>query len=193
MIGFVLKIHFELKNGKKIAFEGSGCQEAVANYFEDWPSMTISPKRMANVNTVDELIALLTENVLDGDRKIFEESRTIRSDVVKGSFDAYDFVNLIKDNIVSIDDIAKIRVVLKEYNELHYYREYVFDRETNTYTRIEFGTPEAAEDCYGEWMDQTIISFSDLNESKLKKRKDIYRESDSDDIYFDWVGCSIIE
>lgn len=33
MLGFGLTICFELKNGKKVTFDGSGFQEATTNYF----------------------------------------------------------------------------------------------------------------------------------------------------------------
>jgi hypothetical protein len=191
MLGFVIKIHFELNDGKKIKFEGSGCQESQANFFQGWPYMSVSPKQLASAKSVDELVKLLADNVIDEDFQIFSAPRPMNSHVVKGSFDAYDFVKMIRETIIDVKNISKVTVVLKEYNELHFYREYAYNYATGEYIGIELGTPEAAEDCYGDWIDQSILGFSDIDKCKIVKRKDLYRESNSDDIYFDWVGCVV--
>ena len=192
MLGFVIKIHFELNNDKKIVFEGSGCQEAQINFFRDWPYVSVSPKQLANANSIDELIKLLSNNIIDEDFQIFSVSRPMKSQVVEGTYDAYDFVKMIRENIREMSDITKVVVELKEYNELHFYRQYTYECATDKYTGVEMGTPEAAEDCYGDWIDQSILGFSDIDDCKIQKRKDLYRESDTDDIYFDWVGCAVI-
>jgi hypothetical protein len=79
MLGFGLNITVELKNKKKLIFDGSGFQEAVCNFFEEWASVEISPKQLALAPSVDELINLLTNNVCDGNRMIFKSSRDVNA------------------------------------------------------------------------------------------------------------------
>lgn len=113
MLGFGLTICFELKNGKKVTFDGSGFQEATTNYFLEWASVSISPKQLASASSVEEMIGLLTRNVMDGDRPIFEKSNPIESEVVEDVFDAYDFINMIRENICSMSDISNIFIIKK--------------------------------------------------------------------------------
>ena len=190
MYGFVIKIHIILNNDKKIVFEGSGSEEFVANFFKEWPFMSVSPKELCAAESVEMMIGLLTTKVSDGDFKIFSKSRPINSEIVEGTFDAYNFIKLIRENVCTIDDIRRIMIELKEYNEFHFYRRYEFDRITQRYIGIEFGIPKIAEECIGEWLDQSILNFKDIEECEIVERKNLYEDSDTEDIYFDWYGCA---
>ena len=191
MLGFVVKIEIALKSGEKISFSGSGCQEATVNFFYEWPCVCVSPKQLGKAKDVDELIGLLMNNVWDDDRLIFAESLEINSDVVCDSYDAYRFIELIKENIHSMDDIKEIVMELREYTELHFYREYRYDRINDKYTGIKKGLPEVAEEYCGYFIDQSIFIFKDFVDCKIIKEESLYLDSDSDDIYFDWDGCGI--
>ena len=191
MLGFVVKIEIALKSGEKIYFSGSGCQEATVNFFYEWPCVCISPKQLGKAKDVDELIGLLINNVWDDDRLIFAESLEINSDVVCDSYDAYRFIELIKENIHSMDDIKEIVMELREYTELHFYREYRYDCINGKYTEIRKGLAEVAEEYCGDFIDQSIFIFKDFADCKIIKEESLYLDSDSDDIYFDWDGCGI--
>ena len=191
MLGFGLTICFELKNGKKVTFDGSGFQEATTNYFLEWASVSISPKQLASASSVEEMIGLLTRNVMDGDRPIFEKSIPIESEVVEDVFDAYDFINMIRENICSMSDISNIFIELKEYNAMHFYRKYNFDTQTGDYTAIVLGTPEASEEYFGETMDQGILFFTDCEECKITETADLYLDSDPDDAFYGFARCFV--
>lgn len=191
MLGFGITICFELKNGKKVIFDGSGFEEAVVNYFLDWPCVSVSPKQLAMAGSVEALIDLLTEHVVDGDRLVFEASYPVESEVVADTFDAYDFITMIKENVSDMSDISGVFIEMKEYNAMHFYRKYHYDTQTGAYTGIELGTPEGAEDYFGEPMDQGILSFSDLDGCEIVEREDFYSESDPDDAFYGFAGCCV--
>ena len=193
MLGFGIQICFALKNGTQITFDGSGFQEAVTNFFLDWPSVTISPKELAAAPTVDTLITALANHVADGETMIFQQSNPIESQVVEETFDAYDFIRMLREHLTAMDDIATIAMELREYNELHFYRRYTFDRETGSYTGIELGTPETAEYAIGEYLDQSIFHFSDLADCQIVQRENLYRDSDPDDAYYGFTGCTVTQ
>jgi len=106
MEGFLLSIEILLKNGTLLIFEGSGSQElGRINYFSGWPMVSISPKQLVHASSVEELIQLLAKNVKDiedDEVYIFTESNPVESDLDEETFDAYDFVQLIKDNVNDI-------------------------------------------------------------------------------------------
>jgi hypothetical protein len=191
MLGFGLNITVELKNKKKLIFDGSGFQEAICNFFEEWASVEISPKQLALASSVDELINLLANNVCDGDRMIFKSSNPMESDVIEDTFDAYDFIKMIKENVSDMDDICSVSIELKEYNEFCFYRKYTYNTESKRYTGIELGTPEGAEECIGYDDDQSILYFSDLSDCKIIKKEDVYSAADSDDAFYGFEGCIV--
>jgi len=191
MYGFGITISFELNNKKKIIFDGSGFEEAVTNFFTEWPSITVSPKQLASAPSVEDLIALLKDNVADGETFIFQQSNPIQSDVVSEEFDAYDFITLIRENILQMSDIGNVTIELREYNEMYFFRKYIYDVKHARYTGIKLGTPEAAEEYVGDYMDQSILSFSDIQECTIIKEEDLYKNSDLDKDFYCFEGCVI--
>lgn len=165
------------------------------DYFDGWPDVSVSPKQLGTAKTVNEIIKLLAENVIDytnnDENKIFEKSCPKKSDVYEGTFDAYDFIKLIKENIKQTEDIQSVTFELREYNDMHFFRKYTYNCETGEYTGIELGTPEAAEEYIGDYIDQSIFSFRDLKECTIIQREDLYKEANPDDIY-EARGCIVI-
>ena len=90
-----------------------------------------------------------------------------------------------------MDDIKEIVMELREYTELHFYREYRYDCINGKYTEIRKGLPEVAEDYYGEFINQSIFMFRDFVDCKTIKEESLYLDSDFDDVYYDWDGCGI--
>ena len=208
MIGFVLRIQINLIDGTCLNFEGSGAQEiGRANYFGGWPTVSISPKQLACSLSVDDLVQSLSENVIDedyenGEIKVFKNSRPIESDMVDGTYDAYDFILLIKEHLHSITDIQSVTIESKEYNDFYFYRSYTYERPTGNYTCVMMGvtdSPCADQEDEEEFKEiandfdgytPTILAFSDVDESEIVQKERFYRDADEDDVYA-VVGCIV--
>lgn len=204
MIGFILKIAIDLKNGKSIIFEGSGAQEAGrVNYFDGWPRVIVSPKQLADAKSVDEMIKKLEDgifDVADKDAKIFKESKPVQSDVYEESFDAYEFIQLIKKNINDMNDIIGIKLVAKEYNDFCFFRSYTYERQTGIYSGIMLGVTDSQcdnmddekeyESIFDEYAGYTptILFFDDLSECTIVQKERFYRDADDEEIYA-FEGC----
>ncbi len=202
MIGFVLKIQINLINGSCLLFEGSGAQElGRVNYFGGWPTISISPKQLACASSVNKLIELLVDNVVDDDViaeevvKVFSSSRPMESDVVEECYDAYDFISLIKEHITNMSDILSITMESKEYNDFYFYRSYTYNKKSDNYTCEMFGVTDSSCDDQDDEAEfsgvadefegyiPTILNFTDAEESKIVQKVRFYRDADEDDIY----------
>ena len=66
---FVVKILFELNNGKKVSFSGEGYTDetGVIDYFSQNAIITVSPRQLGMAKDLEELIQLLANGVLDAD------------------------------------------------------------------------------------------------------------------------------
>lgn len=208
MIGFVLRIQINLIDGTCLNFEGSGAQEfGRANYFGGWPTVSISPKQLACSLSVDNLVQSLSENVIDDDSengviKVFKDSRPIESDMVDGTYDAYDFILLIKKHLHDIADIQSVTIESKEYNDFYFYRSYTYERPTENYTCVMMGVTDSPcadpedeaefEEIADEFADYapTVLAFSDATESTIVQKERFYRDADEDDVYA-VVGCTV--
>ena len=137
---FVVEIEFNLKNGRCVRFEGSGGTPETGriDYFEQEVEVSVSPKELGTASTVDEMIKLLQDGVLDKywdwENKIFAKSNPAKSDCWNQEFDAYDFIVDIKENIHSMDDIQSITITGNEMNYMEYLRTFTYNLETKEYT-----------------------------------------------------------
>lgn len=155
---FIVSININLKNGDCVCFTGNGGTPECGriDYFEGDAIINLSPKQMATAETVEDMIKILCEGVVDGEEylcydddgyesvKIFEKSMPV--DVLlygedfdydnpeTRSVDAYEFIEEIREKIKSMDDIASIEVCGEEINYLTYSQNYCYDTETREYT-----------------------------------------------------------
>lgn len=134
---FVLEINIELKNGHILMFDAKGGtpESGKIDYFESDAIVEVSPKQLATANSIDELIELLANGVVDGydeKIKIFDKANLNEDDVWR----AYDFIEKIRDNVKSMDDIKSITIKGDEENYVNYRRRFKYDRTNGKYTGI---------------------------------------------------------
>lgn len=142
---FSVIIDIELVDGKTITFEGQGGSPEMGrvDHFYSDAIIKVSPKQLGNAKDVGELIKLLEEGVVDGwdEEKIFDEPREIKSDMGWGTYNSYDFIEQIQENITDMNQIETIRISGDETNYVSYNRSYTYDLKTKEYTGIEEGYP----------------------------------------------------
>jgi len=139
---FVVKILFELNNGKKVSFSGEGYTDetGVIDYFTQNAIITVSPRQLGMAKDLEELIQLLANGVLDADwdgngTKIFAQHSKVKSDCGNCTTrDPYNFIDKIRESVSSINDIKKITISSKESNTDDYVRNFYYNRLTNEYT-----------------------------------------------------------
>lgn len=165
------------------------------DYFDNDADIYLSPKELGNAKDVEELIALLTEGVRDtcdwcdddeeASVKIFEKSNPRVSDVFEDcfdkdededeedeylssmpGFDAYEFIENIRKNIKSMDEIAKISISGDEENYLSYRQTYIYDRITGKYTGKVYG-----EDFEKDGSSGGSLSIPDAEECEIEYEK----------------------
>lgn len=146
---FVLLIKIEKTDGKIIEFKGNGGSPECGriDYFDNDANVTVSPRQLGKAKSVENMIELLTDGVIDGggwedERKIFEYSeemkRFMRGEITEideaDMCDAYEFIEAIRENIKSMDEIATIMIAGEEYNYIDYIQHYMYDRRSDKYT-----------------------------------------------------------
>lgn len=141
---FVLEIGFYLKNGKVVSFQANGGtpESGRIDYFECDAVVKVSPKELGTAGSVEEMIQLLTDGVVDDywedSTKIFENPEPHESDAfggeLGGEFNAGDFIDEIRENITSMDDIERVVITGNEYNYEEYLRTFSYNRTTGEYT-----------------------------------------------------------
>lgn len=139
---FVVKIIFSLKNGKKVSFSGEGYTDetGVIDYFTQNAIIKVSPRQLGMAKDIEELIQLLANGVVDADWEgngtyIFAQHSKVKSDCGAGiTRDPYKFIDKIREQIQSIDDIQKITIASKESNTDDYVRDFHYDLLTKEYT-----------------------------------------------------------
>lgn len=199
MLGFLLSIEIRLHNGTNLVFESSGSRElGRINYFSGWPAVTISPKQLAHAGSVEELIQLLAKNVKDIEDDevfIFAESNPVESDLFEETFDAYDFVQIIKEHVQAMSDIANISMVAQEYGEFHFFRKYIYDIALGNYSCVMIGVTDSPcdnaedEEEFAEVTDlyvgfiPTILQFADKSECTVTRKERFYRDADEEDVH----------
>ncbi len=166
---FTLMIDISLTDGYVIKFDGHGGtgETGRIDYFDNAAVVSVSPKQLGNARDVEELIKLLEEGVRDGlgGKKIFDESRPRKSDCCYEElvyfleldedeededqefiFDAYEFIEEIRDNVSSMDEIEEINIYTEEVNDdKPYVRRYSYNLQTKKYTGMEDGKPIIAD------------------------------------------------
>ena len=162
---FTLEIRFDLKNGKSISFEGEGGtgENGGTEYFNADAVSTVSPKQLGAAKSVEELIQLLSDGVIDEDE--FEDSRV---KVFEGTNSrAYKFIKKIKRSVKSIDDIKCITVSGNEFNYgRDYNRSYTYDLETKEY----YGTQEGKAFEYVDGTHAGNLRMSDLKSCNVTEK-----------------------
>ena len=179
---FTLEIGFWLANGKVIRFEAQGgtAETGRVDYFDSEALVTVSPKQLGTSKNVEELIRLLTDGVLDetcnddGDyepKKIFKKSEPHTSKWKSGTYDAYDFIKQIREEIKSIDDIESVFITGNEDNYVNYNRSYYYNRITGEYSYSIEGTEFEKDGSSGG-----DLRFSDeyeaVSEEEISERKE---------------------
>ena len=152
---FTLEIGFKLVDGNNLTFsaEGGSPEGGRENYFESEVLVTVSPKDLATAKTVEDMIKLLTDGVLDRElfgygvlddygveaKKIFEKSDPYElwdGEVI----DAFDFIKEIRAEIKSMDDIESVTITGNEGNYVSYNRTYTYDKKNGRYYGIQEGS-----------------------------------------------------
>ena len=168
---FVFGLKFELKNGEELIFDGEGaCGEIGSTEFFDGEAIVgVSPKVLGQSSSVDDLIRILTDSVEDSCeyRKIFLPRELSESDIEfleQGGMiaeSAESFIEEIRENIKTIDDIKSIVVYGNEENYVSYRQTYKYDLETGEYIGAIFGCEFESEGSSG------YIYIPDSSECKI--------------------------
>ena len=134
---FTLMINFELENSDDVTFVGHGAtpESGTIDYFDYEALVTVSPKELGTTETIDDMIKLLVDGVRDDD---WEDRPKIF--VPENENGSYYFVNEIKEKIASMGDIKSITIRGDEENFVNYLRSYTYDRETGSYTGMQYGS-----------------------------------------------------
>lgn len=165
---FILQIRIDFKDGDSLFFEANGGTPETGriDYFDSEAIVTVSPKELGESKTVEELVEKLQNGVFDDDWQpypVFAESRPTRSDwsgmddFPDEMFDAYEFIEDIRNCISSMDEIASITISGNEYNYENYLREFTYDLESKSYT----GTIEG-EEVFCDGSSGGDLRFNDL-------------------------------
>ncbi len=152
---FTLIIRFNLIGGESVEFKGHGGSDESGrtDYFDSDANVKVSPKELGQAKNISELIDMLKDGVVDGwkESKIFDISRPRESDVnleyydeetgeaVPRVYDAYDFVEEIRERISNVDEIEEITITGNESNYMSYNRTYSYNLKTKEYTGREEG------------------------------------------------------
>jgi hypothetical protein len=142
---FILSINIDLIDGQSVDFDANGGtgETGRIDYFDADAVVKVSPKQLGTANDVEEMIALLTNGVVDNtwdeEIKIFEKSNPVKDDCYGEIHDAYDFIEDIRAKIHSMDDIEKITISGDEENYMNYLSTYTYNRKTGEYYGREEG------------------------------------------------------
>ena len=141
---FILLIKIEKTDGKIIEFKGNGGSPECGriDYFDCDAKISVSPRQLGKAKDVEKMIKLLTDGVIDDtwdwQRKIFEAPAS-EEEFDEDIHGAYWFIEEIRENIKSMDEIAKIYIAGEEYNYVDYIRRFLYDRQKDEYTGIIIG------------------------------------------------------
>ena len=163
---FVINIDIGLKSGDIISFDDiSFCgEEPTGGYFDADISIYVSPKELGLAKSVDELIRLLTEGIVDD---ISDDGvRVFEKPLPDGWTE--DFIQNIRDKVKSMDDIVYITITGEEQNYVEYIRSFTYNRETGVYSGYVDGEPIECDGGNGG-----DFFLNDLNECEI-----IYEESE---------------
>lgn len=130
---FTVMIDFELKDGQKISFEGYGGTDYGPGYpFDSEALVNVSPKVLGTAKTVEKMIDLLINGVID-DR--WNSPEKVFASGGKGSY----FIDRLRNSIHSMNDIRKITIRGDEENYVSYLRSYTYNLESGKYTGKQYG------------------------------------------------------
>lgn len=166
---FVIGIDIGLKNGDTISFEDvSYCgEEPTGGYFEADISIYVSPKELGLAKSVDEMIRLLTEGIVDD---ISDDGANVFEKPLPAGWDD-DFIQNIRDKVQSMDDILYITITGEEHNYVEYVRSYTYNLETGVYSGDVDGEPIECDggnggDFFLEDLDECEIVYHNDDESE---------------------------
>lgn len=164
---FTLMIKFDLVDGQIVQFDADGAtdESGPTDYFEGEAVVKVSPKQLGNAKSVDQLIRLLKNGVVDGwdEIKVFDESRFEEMDEDCEVLDASYFINEIRETITSMDQIKEITITGNEENYRNYRRTYKYNLKTKRYTGIEEGSEFEKDGSSGG-----DLQFSDLDTCEIE-------------------------
>lgn len=185
---FVVSLRIELRNGRVLAFRGTGsCGEGSNNDFYDL-KISASPKQLANAGSVDELIALLKNGVKDDKCKILDENDAARNQMIRewtasGYTDGvqnYDRALSFSRSLTMIpqmEDIRSISISGDEHGRYnHYYRQFTYDCDTGDYTLSSQGVEfeknggSGGDLIFSDAHEATMFQFDTLDFLNFKKR-----------------------
>lgn len=181
---FILSIEIETKDNKNVSFyaNGGSPESGRIDYFDYDAIVTVSPKQLGTAKDIDEFIKLLTDGICDGNEwdeekvKIFEKSMPISvlsfdEDVEcsEHTVDAYDFVKDIKEKVVSVDNISKVKLFGEEMNYMCYSQKYEYDCETKRYIGKIKGCEFEKDGASGG-----VINLSDLDDCDIEYQNEEY-------------------
>lgn len=184
---FIVSICINLKNGDSVQFDANGGTPECGriDYFEGDAIINLSPKQMATSKTIEDMIALLVDGVVDGDEyacyddegyqgvKIFEKSKPASVFLYGEDFDynnpetttvdAYDFIKEIRENIKTMDDVVSVEISGSEENYVSYRQTYSYDKITGEYKGIVEGCEFEKDGASGG-----VMSIPDENECNIE-------------------------
>ena len=167
---FTLMIRFDLVDGQSVQFdaEGGSPESGRIDYFDCDAVVRVSPKQLGNANSVDELINMLAEGVVDeydddDEHLVFDESRPMQSCQDFETYDAYDFIEEIRDKITDMNQIEEITISGEEANYKCYNRTYVYNLKSKEYTGTEEGSSFEKDGTSGG-----DLRFSDLSSCNIE-------------------------
>jgi hypothetical protein len=175
---FILSIEIETKDNKNVSFyaNGGSPESGRIDYFDYDAIVTVSPKQLGTAKDIDEFIKLLTDGVCDGNEweeenvKIFEKSVPVpaltfddNGNYTEHTVDAYDFIKDIKEKVVDVDNISKIKLFGEEMNYMCYSQKYEYDCKTKKYTGKVCGCEFEKDGASGG-----VISLADLDDCDIE-------------------------
>lgn len=161
---FILNLGFYLTNGTSVYFcAHNGTGYGIEDYFRSDIIVNVSPKQLGEAKTVEEMIQLLANGVLDGHwdkEKLFKKPRPIEAGDGE-IYDAYDFIKEIREEITSMDEIEEIYLSgekLGDGGDTVLESEFTYNMKTKEYT----GEENEWNGIWGE--DDSEINLSDLRD-----------------------------
>lgn len=179
---FYVTIQFNLTNGTNVSFSGNGAVGEIGtiDYFKGDAKICVSPRELGICKSVDELITCLTNGVIDEcdwedepNVKIFAKSRITEGEDGE-EYDAYDFVEQIKQNIKSMDDIKSITILgeIQDCGET-YCCTYTYDLKTKSYTGEEEGEEFESDNSIGGYLEISDLYLCDIEYTPFYKNWDL--------------------
>lgn len=170
---FVVEIKINLKNGNTIDFTGTGAtpEDEEGYFFKGEAYVNVSPKELGTSKTINELIKKLEKGVVaswdyENFTPVFVETNTEKG-MNKKIIKATEFIDKIRDNADSVNDIASINITGREENDVSYLRSYTYDLQADKYFGMQYGDEFEKNGSSGGY-----LNLEDLDDCKVKYTDD---------------------